>query len=297
MAVYLGTFGRVRLGRKTSEGWLDSVVNPSDVNVTQKRFSFDFDIAYITTGDQIEIRSTNGSDLMWIAASGWPGGARQSAGKWFVNVDELGGIKLYNTLAAALDGQVANAITLSSIATDYPIRVIIQNASRRILGDITSYELNTSRETIDITTLSDQFRQQYSSLMSGSGRISCQWDYKDDCGDGTWETPNYLLQLILRTEVGSEFDADLFLKQATYNPAGSSTSGDSLYYRISGVLTAAAIQFQPGTIVEMSAEFITTGPIRLRADISDVDRLLQENSGKLELNQGDGFIAARPRTT
>ena len=42
MAVYLGTFGEVQLLRKSVEGAKESVVNPSDVNVGRKRFSFDF---------------------------------------------------------------------------------------------------------------------------------------------------------------------------------------------------------------------------------------------------------------
>lgn len=286
MAVYLGTFGEVQLLRKSVEGAKLSVVNPSDVNVSRKRFSFDFETGFLITGDQVEITSTNGADLDFVDETGWGDGIKQSNGKWFVHVDELGGIRLYSTFGDALSGAPGNAIPMDTIATDIPIRVVVANALPRILGAITSYELNTSRETIDITALSDQFRSQWSSLMSGSGRISCQWDYKDCCGNGNYETPHYLLQLAVRTEVGSEFSARLYLKTDSYNPSGEvATSNDQIWYEIDGILTASAVQFLPGTIVEMTADFITTGPIRLLTQTVSSSKILQEDDGEIRLEQ------------
>ena len=61
MSVYLGTFGRVELQRQFEAGELVSIVNTSDVNVTRKRFSFDFQHGQLLTGDQVEIKSTNGA--------------------------------------------------------------------------------------------------------------------------------------------------------------------------------------------------------------------------------------------
>lgn len=286
MAVYLGTFGRVTLQRKSDQGALESVVNPSDVNVSRKRFSFDFDQGYLITGDQIEITSTNGATLGWVDETGWSGGVKQSNGKWFVNVDELGGIRLYSTFINAVNGGSANAIALDTIASDIPIRVVIANTQQRILGAITSYELNTQREAVDITALSEQFRSQWSSLMSGSGRISCQWDYKDCCGGGQYETAQYLLQLALRTEVGSEFGAQFYLKTNSYNPSGvAGEADDQIWYEVNGVITASAVQFLPGTIVEMTAEFITSGPIRLKVKTIPDNKVLQENADDILLDQ------------
>lgn len=286
MAVYLGTFGRVTLQRKSDQGALESVVNPSDVNVSRKRFSFDFDQGYLITGDQIEITSTNGATLGWVDETGWSGGVKQSNGKWFVNVDELGGIRLYSSFINAVNGGSANAIALDTIASDIPIRVVIANTQQRILGAITSYELNTQREAVDITALSEQFRSQWSSLMSGSGRISCQWDYKDCCGSGEYETAQYLLQLALRTEVGSEFGAQFYLKTNSYNPSGvAGEADDQIWYEVNGVITASAVQFLPGTIVEMTAEFITSGPIRLKVKTIPDNKVLQENADDILLDQ------------
>lgn len=286
MAIYLGNFGRITLRRKSSEGSFDSLVNPSDVNVSRRRFSFDFDTGFLVTGDQIEISSTNGATLAFVDETGWADGVKRSKGKWFVNVDELGGLRLYSTFALALAGASESAILLDTIAVNIPIRVVIANNRSRILGAITSYELSTQREAVDTTALSDQFRSQWSSLMSGSGRISCQWDYKDCCGGGDYETAHYLLQLALRTEVGSEFGAQLFLKTPGYNPSGvAGQADDQIWYEIDGVITGSAIQFSPGTIVEMTAEFITTGPIRLRAKTAGDGKILQEDGFDIRLEQ------------
>ncbi len=287
MAVYLGTFGQVALQRKSTEGAKESVVNASDVNVSRKRFSFDFETGFLITGDQIEITSTNGAVLGFVDETGWGSGTKQSNGKWFVHVDELGGIRLYSTFGDALSGETASAIALDAIVADIPIRVVVANAIPRILGAITGYELNTSRETVDITGLSEQFRSQWSSLLSGSGRIGCQWDYKDCCGGGSYETAHYLLQLAVRTEVGSEFSARLYLKTDSYNPSGEvAAADDQIWYEVNGVITGSAVQFSPSTIVEMTAEFVTTGPIRLLTKTVQTSKVLQEDDGEIRLEQG-----------
>ena len=282
MSTYLGAYGRIALRRKSTESEKTSVINPNDVNVAGRRFSFDFDPGFLISGDQIEITSTNGAVLGFVSTAGWSNGIKQSSGKWFVFVDDLGGIRLYSTFAAALDGERTAAIVLDSIASDIPIRVAVENARAQILGAVRSYEINTNRESIDVTALSEEFRSQYSSLMSGSGRITCMWDYLDSAK----ETANYLLQLILRTEVGSEFDAELYIKTENYSPSGEQAElNDRIFYSISAIITNAAVAFQPDSIVEVTADFITTGPIRLRTGVGTMSYLLQENGDRLKLEQ------------
>lgn len=286
MSIYLGTFGLLTLRRKSTASGLESVVNPSDVSVSRRRFSFDFESGQLITGDQVEIATTDGTTLQFVDESGWSSGTKFPSGKWFINVDEIGGIRLYSSFSDALNGGQLNAIALDAIVTNVPIRVTVENAIDRVLGQVSSYELNTTRETVDVTALSDEFRSQYSSLMSGSGRVSCVWDYRDTCGNGNYETAHYLLQLALRTQIGSEFNAKFFLKTDGYSPSGDvGTSDDQIWYDVNGVLTAAAIQFVPGTIVEMTAEFITTGPVQLRAKTIAEYRVLQEDDFGVLLDQ------------
>ena len=280
MSVYLGTFGEVELKRQFDGGELSSTIDPADVNVTAKRFSFDFEHGQLLTGDQIEITSTDGANLSFVS------GHTSDSIKRFIHVDELDGIRLFSTFAHAMGGDSANAIALASPGSAIPIKVTVANSSYRVLGRVQSYELNTTRETVDTTTLSDQFRSQISTVMSGSGRMSCEWEYT---GDSIKELPHYLLELALRTRIGSSFAAKFYLKTASYNPANhTNAADDEIWYEVTGVLTACAVQFNPNTLVQITADFITTGEIQIRATVDPRDALLQEDSGEIRLDQDSG---------
>jgi len=284
MSVYLGTFGEVELKREFGGSDLQSTIDVSDVNATQKRFSFDFEHGQLISGDQIVITSTNGSALDFV------NGYTQTSIKKFIYVDELDGIRLYDTFAYAVTGGVANAVTLASPGNSIPVKVKVENSSYRILSRVQQYELNTERETVDTTTLSDDFRNRVGTLMSGSGRMSCEWEYT---GDTVNELPNYLLELAIRTRIGSSFSGKFYLKTATYNPAGhANASNDAIWYQVTGVLTACAVQFTPNSLVQITADFITTGSIEIRMDLSVDQKLLQEDADLILLEQGttDGIL-------
>jgi hypothetical protein len=278
MSVYLGTFGEVELKREFDGSDLQSTINPSDVNATKKRFSFDFDHGQLLTGDQIEITSTDGSALDFINSY------TKTSVKKFIYVDELDGIFLYDSFAHAVAGGTTNATALAAPANDIPIKVVVQNSDYRVLGRVQSYELNTQRETVDVTTLSDEFRNRIGTLMSGSGRMACEWEYT---GDTSKELPNYLLELVLRTKVGSSFKGRFYIKTSGYNPANhSDASNDAVWYEVSGVLTACAVQFTPNQMVQITADFITTSKIEIRMDLNVEGKVLQENEDELLLEQG-----------
>jgi len=278
MSVYLGNFGEVELKREFDGSDLRSTINPSDVNATNKRFSFDFDHGQLLTGDQIEITSTDGSDLDFVDSY-----AKTSIKK-FIYVDELDGIRLYDTFAHAVAGGTTNAIALATPANNIPIKVIVQSSEYLVLGRVQSYELNTERETVDVTALSDEFRNRIGTLMSGSGRMACEWEYT---GDTTKELPNYLLELVLRTKVGSTFKGRFYLKTSGYNPAGhTDASNDAIWYEFDGVLTACAVQFTTSELVQITADFVTTSKIEIRMDLEVPGKFLQENDDELLLEQG-----------
>lgn len=277
MSVYLGTFGKVELQRQFDGNDLQSTINPSDVNATAKRFSFDFEHGQLLSGDQIEITSTDGSALDFISSY------TDTNVKKFIHVDELGGIRLYDSFANAVNGGSVNATALAAPANDIPVRVVVKNAGRRLLAQCNGFELNTERETVDTTALSDEFRTRISTLMSGSGRMSCFWEYT---GDTANELPNYLVELALRTRVGSQFKARFYIKTNGYNPGGvAARDDDEIFYEFTGVLTACATQFAPDNTVQIQADFITTGTIQLRMTLETPDKLLQEHSDELLLEQ------------
>lgn len=277
MSVYLGTFGEVELQRQFDGGALASVINTSDVNSLSKRFSFDFEHGQLLTGDQIEISSTDGSALDFIS------GYTDSSVKKFIYVDELDGIRLYDSFANAVNGGSVNATALAVPSDDIPISVVVENASYRLLGQVNSYELNTERETVDTTVLSDEFRSRINTLMSGSGQMSCFWEYT---GSTTDELPHYLLELALRTKVGSQFKAKFYIKTNGYNPSGvAARDDDEIWYEFTGMLTNCAVQFSPSTAIQMTANFITTGDIQIRMTVEPKNAVLQENSDDILLDQ------------
>jgi hypothetical protein len=103
------------------------------------------------------------------------------------------------------------------------------------------------------------------------------------------------MQLVLRTEIGSLFHGKFYIKaEDTTAQTGSfeaSQINDSLWWEFDALVTAAAVSFTPDNIIVGSIDFAATGPIKLRAS-TRVDRyLLQEDTGKLELEQAaDSYL-------
>jgi len=291
MGIYLGNIGNIEITRKSFEGGKESIVNPSDVNASRNRFSFDFDEGYLIAGDFVEFSTLDGTNLDFVAPSGWADGAVQPSGNWYVFIDELGGIRLYDNFDDSLEGSSAGLVRLASIARDIPIRVVVRDRDTRLLACVAEYELNTNRETVDITSLSDEYRQQYSSLITGSGSLTAQWDYVNNSGR---EPVQYLMQLVLRTEIGSGFHAKFYIKSENTSASGGSFDAtqvnDSLWWEFDAIVTNSATSFVPGDIIVSRIDFVATGAIKLRARTTTASRLLQESGGSILLEQGGRLL-------
>jgi hypothetical protein len=291
MGIYLGNVGNIEIKRKSFEGDKESVVNPSDVNVSRDRFSFDFDEGYLISGDLVELTTLDGTTLDFVAASGWGNNTVQSSGNWYVSIDELGGIRLYTSFDASLASGTNGLVQLATINRDIPIRVVVRDRDSRLLASISDYELNTNRETVDITALSDQYRQQFSSLITGSGALTAQWDY---IKNNNYEPVHYLMQLVLRTEIGSGFHAKFYIKSANTDASSGSfyanQLNDALWWEFDAIVTNSATSFTPGDIIVSRIDFVTTGAIKLRARTTSPRKLLQESGDPLVLEQGGYYL-------
>ena len=291
MGIYLGNIGGIEITRKSSGGPKESIVNPSDVNASRDRFSFDFDEGYLISGDLVEFSTSDGTNLDFVGSNGWSGGIAQPSGNWYVFIDELGGIRLYTNFDDSLEGSTAGLVQLEAIARDIPIRVVVRDRDSRLLASITDYELNTNRETVDITALSDEYRQQYSSLITGSGTLTAQWDYVNEASK---EPVNYLMQLVLRTEIGSGFHAKFYIKSANTDASGGTFTGtqmnDALWWEFDAIVTNSATSFAPSDIIVSRIDFVATGAIRLRARTTAGRRLLQEGGDPFKLEQGGYYL-------
>ena len=301
MAVVLGTEGLVELRRSSQDEAYASVISPSDINTSKDRFSFDFPQGMLLSGDQISIHTTDGSTLDFVDPGGWAVPGTYPDGVWFVAVDEVGGVRLYQTFDEAVNGEVRGRVGLQHITRDIPVEVRVVNVIDRIAGQVTDFELNTSREAVDVTELGEEFRQQHATLISGSGQLSCFFDYErrlcgDDCdgiSSGLIEMPIYLHQLLLRTQLGSGFWAKLTLARRGHKADGGSDDyDDKIWYEFPALVTNVGIAFTPTQPVKTTVQFVATGEIKLRTRMVS-SYILQEQGGadrlRLEANQS-GYL-------
>lgn len=293
MSIFLGSSGLVRLER-TSANKSRTSISPGDVNVTKKRFTLDLPDRTLQTGDRLYIRRVDSSgapssaDLTFIDATAWPGGAQQNNGTWYINVDYLNGIRLYSTWAKALRGADADALSLASIASGYPLVVNVDDPYDHVLGGVQSYELSTTRAAIDVTSLGDAFVQQYEGLISGQGSVQCLWDFQT--GDNDSEFAQYIHNLVLRQKIGGRFRAAFYLKQTDDTGAYGSMDTDDikaeLFYGVTAVVTNVAVSFAPGDPVRSQINFVTTGELELLYE-PPATYLLTQSGNTLVTQQGN----------
>lgn len=284
MSVYLGEEGSLEILRTTGgEGFMRSMLDPADVNVSRRRFSFDFPIDALITGDQIQIRTVDGSNLQLVSGWNYPDGL------WYCSVDAAGGIRLYENFLDAVNGEIGNALVLVTPTKTQEIQVQVRDSRFRCYGQMRNWEITTSRASVDVTSLGEEFVEQYNrGLVSGQGRVTCIWDYKVAACDplqeaGAIEEPQYLCELILRLKQGSMFRGRFFIFNGT--PA--------VWYEADCMVTNTGLSFAPGQVVESQIEFLTTGPVQLNTGALD-NLLLQESDDLLLQESDDGILLEDP---
>jgi hypothetical protein len=301
MAIWIGEAGGIRIGRKKSER-LYSQITPSGVDVSSKRFGLQDTANSLITGDRIWIRRVDDAGLPttslldFVDASGWFDSTQRNDGQWFVNVDSVGGIRLYETWDKALAGGSANAITLVTPAATFRVSYEVVAKDDNYLAQTISWMLNTDRDVADFTSLGDNFRQQMSTLVSGSGELDCFFDTTWRGGApnyaGTEESAIYMHQLALRQEIGSEFSGVFLMKRTDSVPIGTlidaAEARKELFYTADCVITSVATELVADQPIHSKISFVTTGPIRLLFDFPS-GYLLQEQLPNDKVLQESGF--------
>jgi hypothetical protein len=286
MAIYFGSTGFIELKRDALNSQIGTSLNPADVNTTKKRFSVENINGSLITGDQVEIETVDGSNLELLSGHSFPDLRK------FIHIDDMGGIKLYNTFATALAGEVADALTLTAPSSTKDILIRTRNTRFRPLAKITEFEITTTRDTVDVTNLGEEFRQQYENgLISGQGTIQTIWqhrNFQNDTSDfSSPEFPVYLSQLLVRVQQGADFEGRFYV----YNDPSQSTN--SVWYQSMCVVTNVAISVPASGLVEARIEFVTNGEIRLHNGVPPAF-LLQENSDKILQEDGNGILLEDP---
>jgi hypothetical protein len=152
----------------------------------------------------------------------------------------------------------------------------------RVLGDVTGYQFNTDRESVDATTMSDKFKRMYSAgLISGSGTIDCLFNTENS---GQTENSLLMLQLITRTDIGSEFDCFLQLtQQDVYKET------EDIYYQFNAMITRAGIEVRQDQAITCAIDFVTTGEIKLLIG-EPSGYVLKEDTDRIRLQQNLDFL-------
>ena len=301
MAVYLGTSGMVQLSR-VGEGVFTSEMDPGDVNTFERRFSFDFPNGTFVSGDRLTITRVNADGTLsnqpldFVSTGGWGDGSLHPDGTWFVHVDTIGGLRLYSSWEQSLEGARTQAIQLTTPGSNYRIAVSLAEAKPHCLGQVLDFTLSTQRDAVDVTALGEAFAERVSGLISGSGQITALWDWRPStCGVGSVEVAQYFHQLVLRQQLGSEFEAELFIKQDSEEPLNDQlpelARRTAIYYKLRALVTNVSMAFSPTEPLRSVIQFAATGPIELLYGIPSAFLILQEDGAKLKLEDESGFLA------
>ena len=286
MAIYFGSTGFIELKRDALNSQIGTSLNPADVNTTKKRFSVENINGSLITGDQVEIETVDGSNLELLDSHSFPDLRK------YIHIDDMGGIKLYNTFGAALAGEVSDALTLTVPSSTKDILIRTRNTRFRPLAKVTEFEITTTRDTVDVSNLGEEFRRQYENgLISGQGTIQTIWQHRNFQND----TPDfvepefavYLSQLLVRMQQGADFEGRFYI----YNDPSQSTN--SVWYQSMCVVTNVAINVPASGLIEARIEFITNGEIRLHNGVPPAF-LLRENTDKILQEDGDGILLEDP---
>lgn len=276
MTLFLGRNGSVRL-RRNNEAILSSAILPDDVNTSLNRLGFDGSLENLLTGDRLVIETNDSRGLVCFNSNAWSSGVVEKTITAYVNVNAAGGLRLFNNFAAAVNNTRAQEYALAAFAGS-PIEIAVQvkDSTYNILGKVTGYTINTDREAIETTSLSDRFRQQYSAgLISGSGSIDCLFSTTTT---GVIETPLLMLQLIQRLQIGSSFECALFLSDE-----------NDIYYELAALITRSGVEVRDNALISCTIDFVTTGDIRLLVG-SPSGYVLQENEDRVILEPSLNYL-------
>jgi hypothetical protein len=285
MAFYLGKHGNVRLRRGTDAfiGSINASINPDDVNTTLERLGVDAATDNLFTGDRVDIETKDSRGLAFIPASNWSSAAIENTFSAFVNVNAAGGLRLFPSFEDSINNTRSNEIDLQAFTGDpIDVSVSVRDVRFNILGNVSRYEFNTSRDSVDLTALSDKYKQQHSAgLISGSGRIECAFDYTTG---NTEEAPMIMLQIIQRLDLGCAFDIALYLTDKQVVP-----TVPNIFYQTTAVTTSTGITVEAGGLVSCTIDFVTTEEIKLIIG-KPSEYILKEDDDRIRVEQGLDFL-------
>lgn len=288
--IITGDGGCIQLRRRTGET-VESVVAPTDINTVLDRFGFAGSGENVITGDRIEVSTNDPRGLVFLPPSFWADNQVHHSAMLYAHVNAMGGIRGFASFTDAINNTRSAAFPVVDFAgAPIPITVDVRDTGHHPLGGIAGYTFNTDRGAVDVTSLGDLFTQQYSAgTISGSGSFDCFFQVQGGLcsvtGGDEMELSMLLPQLLLRADMGGEFDAIFTL--ATPRPEAP------IFYECSGIITRAAVSVVAGQAIELAVDFVTTGEFGLRVG-EPSGYILKEDFDRIMREQDIDFLLTEP---
>ena len=133
----------------------------------------------------------------------------------------------------------------------------------QVMCEIQEWSLTLDAPSVDTTSVGEKFGEAVKSIVTGGGSVDYLIDKQcrdDDRGDGT-----DLMKLLLMTERGCQASAQFYMVNRGGDPCDTACDfrPGSLYYESDLLVTGTAVNLRPTEIVAGTANFVTTGEIRL----------------------------------
>ena len=132
----------------------------------------------------------------------------------------------------------------------------------QIICDMREWTLELSAPSVDTTAISEKFGEAVKSLVTGGGSADFLIDRK--CYENTEDNGLVLMKLLLMTEKGCQASGKFYLiDRDVSGDAGCGQISGDLYYSADLLVTASAVNVRPTEILAGTANFVTTGEIKL----------------------------------
>lgn len=308
-AIYLGNDAEIEFERTSVKTY--GKILRENIAPAPNRWSFDYADSVLQTGDRVRIIRTdkrvNGGYKKLILLEG----ETDNNAQFFVYVDLLGRIYCYKKLIDSLTKEGKDALELTKGSTSQweqdsanndwyqSVSIEIIEQGFRPFAKCNDYQLTTSKDTIDVTTLGEYFYKQYENgLIGGQGTVTAIWDEQaienTGCPDpyvktGGDELSAYFAKLILRIQIGAGFRGRFYLRTRDDDREPDADRW-AVYWQADCVCTNVAVQAMPGEMLQTRIEFVTTGLFQLEISDRRVESSIETESGLLLSREGDAGL-------
>ena len=183
-------------------------------------------------------------------------------GDWWVNIDQLGQLSFYSSRCAALAGCIGDRVNLINVGEDFTITPY--DKDWQILCEIREWSLDLDGPSVDTTAVSEKWGEAVKSLVSGGGSVEFFIDRQ--CFDDDHDNGLMLMKLLLLTTRGCKASAQFWMldrgDKCGHDSCTNLINGD-LYYESDILITQTAVNLRPTELVAGTAQFVTTGEIKL----------------------------------